>query len=57
MKRIIASTEMHTYRRYFKDVNQKLFDALRFSLLIRYNLDVLTVVHHIDDIYKVEEVE
>lgn len=57
MKRVIASTEMHTYRVYFKDGNQKLFDAPHFAALIRHLANDLSDNYSVMDIYKIEEVE
>lgn len=49
---------MKTFRVYFKDGNQKLFEAENIVDLMDYIVDTLIFTGHYeeDDIYKVEEV-
>lgn len=46
-----------TYRVYFKDGNQRLYEALHIGALVRHIADDFTDVYGVTDIVKIEEVE
>ena len=46
-----------TYRVYYRDGNQRLYEAPNIGALVRHLADDLTDKYSITDIYKIEEVE
>lgn len=47
---------MKTYRVYFSDGNQRLYEAPHIGALVRHIADNLTDVYGVTDIVKIEEV-